>query len=294
MTTLNSIPIVLPALPSTYVKPSTPSITLSPPQLPGHRTLLPAGPAYLNHLRLSLYHDHSFDALDKQLKAEKQRRDALSAEAVNGEDDLGVGDEKETQELLSLDPREWKKHDYYAVLGLSHLRYKANQEQIKIAHRKKVLKHHPDKKVSTVTSNSQSYLGIHQNTNDDAFFKCIQKAYEVLTNPERRRQFDSVDPVLMELEEDVPTATEFKLKGLDFFKTFTPIFELHSRFSRTQPVPNLGHIDSTKDEVEGFYDFWYNFDSWRSFEWLDKEVNEGSDKSASCFHSHLFMCAHNA
>lgn len=29
--------------------------------------------------------------------------------------------------------------------------------------------------------------------------------------------------------------------------------------------------------MEGFYDFWYSFDSWRSFEWLDKEVNEGSD-----------------
>ena len=77
--------------------------------------------------------------------------------------------------------------------------------------RKKVLKHHPDKKVSTVTQNSYSYLGIHQNTNDDAFFKCIQKAYEVLTNPEKRRQFDSVDPVLTEQEDDAPTASEFKV-----------------------------------------------------------------------------------
>jgi len=37
-------------------------------------------------------------------------------------------------------------------------------------------------------------------------------------------------------------------------------------------------MDASKAEVEAFYDFWYNFDSWRSFEWLDKEVNEGSDK----------------
>jgi len=49
----------------------------------------------------------------------------------------------------------------------------------------------------------------NQNANDDAFFKCIQKAHEVLTNPEKRRQFDSVDPVFMELEVDLPTATEF-------------------------------------------------------------------------------------
>jgi hypothetical protein len=49
--------------------------------------------------------------------------------------------------------------------------------------RKKVLKHHPDKKAT-----------IAGETNDDAFFKCIQKAMDVLTNSERRRQFDSVDP----------------------------------------------------------------------------------------------------
>jgi DnaJ family protein C protein 2 len=74
----------------------------------GHRTLLPVGPAYLNHLRVSLHHAYSFSSLDKHLAAERERLAALHGDDGAGEDDLGVGDEEETQELLKLDPKEWK------------------------------------------------------------------------------------------------------------------------------------------------------------------------------------------
>ena len=183
-----------------------------------------------------------------------------------------------------------QKQDHYQVLGLSHLRYTATPEQIKIARmyldlfvgydmhilcadRKKVLKHHPDKKA-----------GVSHSTNDDAFFKCIQKAFEVLTHPERRHQFDSVDPHYLALDEDAPTASDFKGKEKDddfFFNSMGPVFEREARFSKKTPVPMLGCYDDPKDTVEAFYDFWYNFDSWRSFEYLDKEVNEGSDRSVT-------------
>jgi DnaJ homolog subfamily C member 2 len=133
-----------------------------------------------------------------------------------------------------------------------------------------VLKHHPDKKAGAVGD-----------SNDDAFFKCIQKANDILTHPEKRRQFDSVDPYYDLLEADVPTAqqvTKSKDPNLAFFKLFSPVFEREARFSRQQPVPLLGEYADPKEKVEAFYHFWYNFDSWRSFEYLDKEVNEGSDK----------------
>lgn len=229
---------------------------------------MPAGAAYLAHVRRTI-NNLSFEQYDKEVEEEQKRLEALNADGLNGEDDLGVGDEEESPELLLLDPKEWKKQDHYQVLGLSHLRFTATPEQIKIAHRKKVLKHHPDKKA-----------GVSHSTNDDAFFKCIQKAFDVLTHPERRRQFDSVDPHYLALDEDSPTASDFKGKENDndfFFDTMGPIFEREARFSKKTPVPMLGCYDDPKDTVEAFYDFWYNFDSWRSFEYLDKEVNEGSD-----------------
>lgn len=55
------------------------------------------------------------------------------------------------------------------------------------------------------------------------------------------------------------------------------MFEREGRFSKNLPVVQIGAADASKQEVESFYSFWYNFDSWRSFEYLDKDVNEGSD-----------------
>jgi DnaJ family protein C protein 2 len=97
-------------------------------------------------------------------------------------------------------------------------------------------------------------------------------AHETLTNNDRRHQFDSVD---WNINDEVP---DLKTLPADkFCSTLAPIFAREARFSKVQPVPGFGSDDSDKKTVEGFYDFWYNFDSWRSFEWHDKEVNEGSD-----------------
>lgn len=59
------------------------------------------------------------------------------------------------------------------------------------------------------------------------------------------------------------------------------MFDREAHFCSTvseDQVPRLGAPDAPKSQVEAFYDFWYNFDSWRTFEWLDKEINEGSNK----------------
>jgi len=154
--------------------------------------------------------------------------------------------------------------DHYAVLGLSKYRYKATEEQIKRAHRKKVLRHHPDKKAAAGS------------TEDDSFFKCIQKATEVLLDPTKRRQFDSVDE-----RADVEPPTKKQAKEGKYYKLWSNVFKAEGRFSKTQPVPKFGDEKSTKEEVDEFYNFFYSFDSWRSFEYQDEDVpddNENRDQ----------------
>ncbi|KDN53524.1 DnaJ-domain-containing protein [Tilletiaria anomala UBC 951] len=226
---------------------------------PTTSTLFAAGPSYLGHVRRQLNQlsfEQDDDAEKKRLEAELQANGA-------DEENVDLPDEEEDEDLLARDPKEWKSQDHYAVLGLSSLRYKASPEQIKLAHRRKVLKHHPDKKAGS--------SGL---ANDDSFFKCIAKAHEVLANPERRRQFDSVDEAID--DEAVPTGKE---KPENFYKLWAPVFAREARFSEPKngPIPSLGDEDSTKQQVDEFYSFWYNFDSWRSFEYLDKEINEGSE-----------------
>ncbi|KAJ3330966.1 hypothetical protein HDU76_004406 [Blyttiomyces sp. JEL0837] len=161
-------------------------------------------------------------------------------------------DEPETEKLLASNPDNWKEQDHYAIMGISRLRWKATDDDIKKAYRRKVLKHHPDKKA-----------GASGNTNDDSYFKCLQKAWEILSDNTKRRQWDSVDP---EFDESLPGA---KFKG-DFFEAFGPAFEKEARFSKN-PLAPFGDAKSTKEEVEAFYESWFNFDSWRSFEMMDED-----------------------
>lgn len=62
------------------------------------------------------------------------------------------------------------KKDYYQILGVNK---GASAEEIKIAYRKLAHKHHPDKPGG-----------------DEKKFKEINEAYQILSNPEKRKQFD--------------------------------------------------------------------------------------------------------
>ncbi|KNC75884.1 hypothetical protein SARC_11599 [Sphaeroforma arctica JP610] len=239
------------------------------------------GTSFKKHTALSKCKDATIEPAGRWYEAYANRRrrgrtlsqdeeEALAAHLAEAE--LGAESEGEDEmiddvdgnDFKGIDPADWKENDQYKILGLGRLRYKANDEQIKQAYRKACLAHHPDKKARLTNG-----------MDDDAIFKGIKLAYDTLTAPARRRAWDSVDPTF----DDSFPAQKKGLSAKEFIKRYSKVVEDNSRFSTKQPVPGLGLVEATRAEVEAFYNFWYDFDSWREFSWNDKEDVSSADIS---------------
>ena len=119
-----------------------------------------------------------------------------------------------------------------------------------------MLTHHPDK---------QKQSG----SKERDYFTCITKAFEILSDPVKRKAFDSVDPTF---DDDIAPVSESNKRH--FYKVFGELFERNARWSVKKRVPKIGDEKTSFDDVNEFYSFWYDFDSWREFSYLDEENKE--------------------
>ncbi|CAN0860324.1 DnaJ homolog subfamily C member 2 [Linum grandiflorum] len=208
----------------------------------------PAGHAFHAAALKLVGHEEVVDSKDDSVSKDKEQTHMPSAESYSSKGKKkGTGDNQQ---------------DHYALLGLSHLRYLATEEQIRKSYREVALKYHPDKQAALLLAEETEAAKQAKKEEIESHFKAIQEAYEALIDPVKRRIYDSTD----EFDDEVPT----DCAPQDFFKVFGPAFVRNGRWSVSQPVPPLGDDSIPFKEVDSFYDFWYSFKSWREFPHADE------------------------
>lgn len=145
-----------------------------------------------------------------------------------------------------------EKEDYYKILGLDEKREHATANDIKRAYHKLSLEYHPDK-----------------NPANEDLYKSISLAYQVLSNPDDRRSFDS-----SKYFDDTIPSVHIAITDQEFYDTFGKAFQANSKWSLIQPVPQLGNAETLLSDVQEFYKFWREFSSWRVFNYLDEFTSE--------------------
>lgn len=129
------------------------------------------------------------------------------------------------------------------------------------AFRKASLKYHPDK------------LKREPTEEDKKHWLLVQKAYETLQDPIKRKKYDSSLP----FDDRIP---DKDLDEEDFFEEYGKCFIRNAKFSVNKPIPVLGNKHTPINEVHKFYKFWDNFKSWREFSQYDEFSAEDIENAA--------------
>ena len=188
-------------------------------------------------------------------------------------------------------------YNYYKILGLEDKFLNAKEEDFRKAYKKLAIIYHPDKNKENKSLPGVSDEQIKEeikkdlekenksgnendeednnknNENENKINKeedqknreinkkwlKLKEAYDTLSDPEKRKKYDSTIVFDDSIPEDIPYTEN------NFFSTFGPVFLQNSIWSKKKPVPKLGDMNSPLQKVKLFYKFWHNFQSWRDF-----------------------------
>jgi len=136
----------------------------------------------------------------------------------------------------------------------------ATEKDINKAYKRITLKYHPDKIAAR---------GEKLSASDKEIWLTIQKAYNTLTDDDKRRKYDSSLPFDDRLpkEEDVKDPAKF-------YALFAACFKLNAKFAKTKPAPEVGDDNTPMNEVYRFYKYWDQFKTWREFSQYDEYDEE--------------------
>jgi DnaJ family protein C protein 2 len=167
------------------------------------------------------------------------------------------------QTIINLTAEDYET-DWYAILAIDD--EGCNEDKLKSQFRRRCLETHPDKKKGK-----------------DDEFKQVQRAFEILSNPDARRQFDSART----FDDSIPPeGMEFDEKPADFFELYKPVFQRNARWSTVPVTVTMGDEKTPVADVRKFYDFWLGFRSWRDFSHAAEleEIHEGMPRYEKRFY----------
>ncbi|CAI2183545.1 12993_t:CDS:2 [Funneliformis geosporum] len=119
------------------------------------------------------------------------------------------------------------RKDYYQILGISK---NATEEQIKKAYRKLALKYHPDK-----------------NPNGEEKFKEISEAYSVLSDSDRRKNYDAGGDASDEFQKNKYGEQKYEKQQESFFRSF--LREQHEENVNNDNFTNIVNKGKVGDEI---------------------------------------------
>lgn len=182
-----------------------------------------------------------------------------SKEPQGKQDDYEKKRRKRTKEDIEREALE--KGDLYAILELEDKTFEAGDNDIRRGYQKLALKFHPDK------------LGDKITEQDKEMWLKIQDAYETLSDPVKRKRYDSTLP----FNDEIPKEGDFTDET--FYDVFAAVFNRNAMFAKKKPCPLIGNMDSPMNQVHAFYKYWNDFQTWREFTQYDEyDPTEANDR----------------